>query len=904
MKKPLLLTLFSTLFLSVLVGQYQDRYWVMGRTFSASTNVSFNFYTNGLALYDVTGAPPQMNPTPNNISSSNGFEGWGVVTNPETGELFFYTDGEEVFDANHLDITPSGGLGANPSSSQAVAIAVNPVCPFNQYYIFSNPAGVINSNGSTGPATYRLYTVGSGFSEITALPGPDGNENVGEGMLIIPSKTDPFTSWLIIRLLSPTSSGSNYVVYQIDGSGISHSGTFNFGPPVTDNPYSPIMNISYVDDGSTEDVIVGFTVSGQPNRVFTNRFNTTTGSFYDDVNQLASFSSGTLYDLEFSPGGNYVYYASYAPSVLYQIPINGGIAVQMRNFGNLRGGGLKRAPDGFIYHIYRAGNNNSGTQVRIGRLIEPETGYDGSNFNDLYEADFNSSVSMIYDNVFCYNFPEFAGAPTWSVDLNLTGDNPICPGNQTSLAASINSLGQNINDYSWALNGSFLTTTETSALDVDQPGTYQVTVNLENGCAIASNLITIEESSNPPQIDNIITNETPCGDAAGTISIEASAGTGTLSYSIDGSNFSTATTYQDLPAGTYLVVVQDELGCTSSQTVEIMQTEAGPSIDFLAFTEASCLDGDGTLSISASGVGSLQYSLDGTTFQNEDTFSELLAGTYTVYVEDQNECLTTATVEVPQIDNGPQIEDITTSPASCLDNDGSLSILASGENGSLTYTLDGLGSQVSNQFPGLAAGNYTVTVQDGVGCEASQEIEVEADVTLPLIQAITFNRPSCNMNNGLINIEASSTAGALSYSVNGFLFQDSNTFTNLGANEYLIQIQDELGCTVDTTLTLLERNCPVFIPNVFSPNNDGVNDRFQLFSNGEPGTVIQRYLIFDRWGELIFEASDFDPAEQDKFWNGTFRGQTMAVGVYTYVIEVGYADGVVDLLKGDVLLLR
>ncbi|MEO0874271.1 MAG: hypothetical protein AAFY48_06660 [Bacteroidota bacterium] len=175
MKKLLALSLFVLLSFSALLGQYEDRFWIMGRTNSPSntTNLNFDFYPGGVGLYDTNQAPPGISPPPTNIGNSNGFEGWGVVTDPQTGDLLFYTDGEEVFDSDHQDITPPGGLGANASSSQAVAVAVNPVCPFDQYYIFSNPTGVFNGNTS-GPVTYRTYTIDQGFSAITALPGPTG----------------------------------------------------------------------------------------------------------------------------------------------------------------------------------------------------------------------------------------------------------------------------------------------------------------------------------------------------------------------------------------------------------------------------------------------------------------------------------------------------------------------------------------------------------------------------------------------------------------------------------------------------------------------------------------------------------------------------------------------------------
>ena len=905
MKYLFAIALLCTLSVSGLFGQYEDRYWIFGRANAPLNreNINFDFYPGGASLYDISGAPPAMMPAPDNITGNNGFEGWGVVTDPQTGVLVFYTDGEDVFNADHQPITPPGGLGANPSSSQAVAVAVNPVCPFDQYYIFSNPTGVFNGN-TDGPVTYRLYTVGSGFSDVQLLPGPEASSKVGEGMTVIPSKTDPFTSWLVVRLLAPTAAGSEYVVYEINEMGISFNDVYTFGPAITDNPYSPIMNMTYTDDGSAEHVVVGFSVSGSPNRVFTNTFNTTTGTFGASANVVATFSAGTLYDLAFSPEGNYIYYASYFPSRLYQVPTAGGTAQQMYSFGNLRGGGLKAAPDGYVYHIYDAGANDNSGQVRMGRIVAPETLFDGTNFDAMYQAGFNSGVSMVFDDVFSYNFPEFASVPSWSAELAIEGDAPPCTGETALLTATINSLGQTVESYTWSLDGAVLSTTAIAQLDIDQGGLYQVTVELAGGCTIVSDILPVETAA-PVQIDQIITTPTDCGTDDGAILIEASGGTGQLMYSLSGSDFTGQTDYTNLSAGLYSVIVMDELGCTASQVVEIEQTQAGPMIDAVTINPASCLDGDGSVEIIASGgLGLIRYALVSPEFQTSGVFTAVSAGVYTIVVVDAIGCQSTMEIEVPQLDNGPQIEAVEAEAVSCIGNDGSLSLIASGGTGALMYSLDGTTFQPTSAFSGLSAGTYEITVIDELGCRAIETVEVEERVDLPIITAITLRRPACQGEDGQISLFAEGGSGDLQFALNGGVFQSSGTFAGLSEGTYVLRVQDELGCRADSTLVLLEENCPVYIPNVFSPNNDGLNDRFQVFSNGDPGTFISHYSIFDRWGELVYENDDFHPADVSQFWDGTFRGEPLGAGVFIYLVEVGYADGTTASFAGDVLLLR
>ena len=89
----------------------------------------------------------------------------------------------------------------------------------------------------------------------------------------------------------------------------------------------------------------------------------------------------------------------------------------------------------------------------------------------------------------------------------------------------------------------------------------------------------------------------------------------------------------------------------------------------------------------------------------------------------------------------------------------------------------------------------------------------------------------------------------------------------------------------------------VFIPNAFSPNGDGFNDRFEVFPS-DAEVVLESMQVFDRWGALVYESRTSDAG-----WDGTFNGQEMQSGVYVYLIVVRKSTGL-EQLSGDVLLLR
>jgi len=129
----------------------------------------------------------------------------------------------------------------------------------------------------------------------------------------------------------------------------------------------------------------------------------------------------------------------------------------------------------------------------------------------------------------------------------------------------------------------------------------------------------------------------------------------------------------------------------------------------------------------------------------------------------------------------------------------------------------------------------------------------------------------------------------------------------LESQVYSLTIFDENGCSgSDDILVEIDRNRNVFVPNAFSPNGDGVNDLFRPFIG--PGVANVNFMrVFDRWGELVFSTDDlpvFLPTDlDDSGWDGTLNGQLMNPGVYVYIIEVEFVDGIVLLFRGDVTLL-
>ncbi len=114
------------------------------------------------------------------------------------------------------------------------------------------------------------------------------------------------------------------------------------------------------------------------------------------------------------------------------------------------------------------------------------------------------------------------------------------------------------------------------------------------------------------------------------------------------------------------------------------------------------------------------------------------------------------------------------------------------------------------------------------------------------------------------------------------------------------------GCesqAITFNLTIGEGACEILMPSAFSPNNDGLNDRFRVLG-GNQVSIINRFSIFNRWGEEVFLASNFNLDADNYSWDGTFRNDDCDIGVYMYYVEVTYIDGNLATIVGNVTLVR
>lgn len=128
--------------------------------------------------------------------------------------------------------------------------------------------------------------------------------------------------------------------------------------------------------------------------------------------------------------------------------------------------------------------------------------------------------------------------------------------------------------------------------------------------------------------------------------------------------------------------------------------------------------------------------------------------------------------------------------------------------------------------------------------------------------------------------------------------------TKAAKNIYSIRVENEGGCvtTDDITIFAICNGSNLFFPNTFSPNNDGKNERF--YPRGSGLSKIKALRIYNRWGEIVFTATNFDANDAAAGWDGTFKGQPLPPDVYVYTYEVVCVNNEILSSNGNVTLLK
>ncbi len=466
-------------------------------------------------------------------------------------------------------------------------------------------------------------------------------------------------------------------------------------------------------------------------------------------------------------------------------------------------------------------------------------------------------------------------------------------------------------------------------LVVDSPGDYFLQV-LDSGTGCnAMDSVTVTRDGDVPEISaaasGTITCDTPEVSITATVEDWDPARFDVAWQIIQGNLGTTPTALSATAsaAGTFVLIVEDiNNGCTATDTVIVGQNTSPPSAIAGADQTLDCFEGEASLTAQPSESRQLDFMWtrpDGST-QAGEILNATTVGVYTLLVTDRaNGCTATDIVEVFPDENQPVGLEVEVDHPKCFgDSDGEIQInKVEGGQGPYLFDFNGSGFTAEDTFEDLAPGSYIITAQDAEGCTVVTEIKVNPgrkleidlgpDQEIEKGESITL-KPEFNiLQDEIKSLRLTNNEGLRCDTCwTDWLVQPDFSSVFVGT------LIDENGCLAEDKVRVIVREPRnIYIPNAFSPNGDGNNDRFMVFSQGDV-EEIEVMRIFDRWGDQVFVNKNFPPNVAGEGWDGLLNGRPIINGmkaghnanVFVYMIKVRFKDGEKLVYEGDIHLIR
>jgi hypothetical protein len=433
-------------------------------------------------------------------------------------------------------------------------------------------------------------------------------------------------------------------------------------------------------------------------------------------------------------------------------------------------------------------------------------------------------VDSVYIDELAY---DFTGSWTGTSLLDCFGDS------DGYIDLSITSSGGELPySYSWTTGSTLQDITNLGV------GNYSVTVTDKNSCTFSLTNFAVAQPTVLSAVAEIVSEPSCNGDFNGKITVDRAGGTSPYTQQWDDPGFQNTQAADGLDAGFYTVTVTDNNGCKINSSIDLTEPDE-IGVTKIVSNETCNTSNDGFVNLTVSG-GTLPFSYfwstttgSGLIVTDKDQ-SGLSAGVYYFIITDNNNCYYEDSVEITQpvlleITNEEQIN-ITTCNG---DNTGGITITASGGTGSLTYTLNPAASQTNStgSFTGLAAGTYTVYVEDESSCNVtSSSIEIIEPDALVLTTDTEIDAKCKGVNNGSVTISVSGGTALGSYVYNWTTTDGSGIINgnedqpNLGAGTYNLTVTDDNSCEISSSYILTEPDTIVVSKTKFDLVCNGEND--------------------------------------------------------------------------------
>ncbi len=443
----------------------------------------------------------------------------------------------------------------------------------------------------------------------------------------------------------------------------------------------------------------------------------------------------------------------------------------------------------------------------------------GATSEDVIGLSENGYTCIIQDSVGCQlevNANVLNSTGALSVD-NIIVTNEQC-GDSSGMVNLIVSGAAGVVNYTW---NSGETTEDLTGL---KEGFYSCQITDANGCSVVAeaNVLNV---TNAFMLDNVqVTNEV-CGASDGAIDITIVGGQ--TPYKYTWSNLATSPDLNNLNAGTYHCIVEDNLGCLLN-VGPIVVNNSAPAIQITSavIMDDDCNTNSGSIDLTVSGLVSPTYSWS--SGQNTLDISGVSAGDYEITITDQG-CSTSQMYTVAATTGSLKVDNVVITPETCGNLAGSIDLTISGATAPVFVWSDLSGME---DLVGVAAGTYSCQITDG-GCIVNTgDLVVPNDPGTLNLTDVAVTNETCGDSSGAIS---PIITGAVSPSYNWTSGQNTPSIANLKSGTYFCTVSDVNGCTLDFSGTVLNNsgNVDVFIDTVINQAYCGILDgEIQIVASG------------------------------------------------------------------------
>lgn len=370
--------------------------------------------------------------------------------------------------------------------------------------------------------------------------------------------------------------------------------------------------------------------------------------------------------------------------------------------------------------------------------------------------------------------------------------------------------------------------------------------------------------------------------------------------------------------GVYTLISIDTInGCENEKAIEVfdissfIEVDAGEDLFFTCKDVIMDIQLEGSLSNAPPNLDIQWSSETGIIQQGENSLTPVVEGegTYLIRVINlDNGCVSLDSLIVMISSDAPSLGTIQVDSIFCIGELGGIT-LSDFQIGNPPFDilLNGEPTNNSGLFASLTPGSYQINIVDALGCIADTIISLQEGRSLEveILSEIFMDSGDTALLEAITNISEAELS-LIQWTPVDFVLCPNCLTTRiipLQSGEFNVLVIDQNGCEARASTAVIVRNqIRVFVPNGFTPNGDGINDFFTLFSDHNARTI-KEASVYDRWGNQLFYREDFSPNVPELGWDGTFRGQAVRPGVYVYYFVVEFENGWLESYYGDVTVL-